>query len=148
VIFFGIEKLHEIADEIEPFFKQHYTETRSIDDDIEFKPDRDAYLRASLCGHCLVVTARLESKIIGYALFYISTYPRNFTIIMASNHGFYIDKSHRGKLGSALVEQSECLLGNLGITRIEYINDNESFGRFMRLRGYECSAKIWRKKNG
>ncbi len=148
MIVFGLEKLHEIAEEIEPFFKHHYAETRSENDDIEFKPDREAYRKASLCGHCVVVTARLESKIIGYALFYISTYPRNFTIIMASNHGFYIDKSHRGKLGSALVEQSERFLGNLGITRIEYINDSECFGRFMRRRGYECSAKIWRKKNG
>lgn len=127
-----------------PNIDSHYEEVFGEKPDIDW----DLYTRASHAGFCPVVTARLNGRIIGYSAYVLSHNMRKRKVIEAENHGLYIEKKYRGKIGRTLLRKADEFLKRFGVHETMYRNDNALFGEWIARCGYTEKCKIWSIKYG
>lgn len=64
---FRWERFNTIAHELPPLFQEHWREIALNQDTIPLAPDWDRYYRLDVEGALLVLTVRLDGKLVGYA---------------------------------------------------------------------------------
>lgn len=135
---------HLVAGEIARNVGCHYKE---IEDKDRLNIDWDYYLSAGLSGSCMVVTARSESELIGYAIFLISSSSRKKHIIEAYCDGLFIEKKFRG-IGPSLMREADAFLESYGVNETNYVIESDRIGRLMQKAGFQRRHTIWSKRYG
>lgn len=119
---FSIEPLHEIYEELEPLFREHYAEmTERLERDgfsvSPYNPRLDEYFKASKGGWLLTSVVRLDGKPCGYANAYITSDMHNRDLI-AVEDTLFISKEHRGSgVGRRFMEHGLQVLREKGVKR-------------------------------
>lgn len=67
---FQIETYAQVIEDIKPLLERHWQEI-AVYDDIALSPDFEFYANADKLGMMAVYTARLNGKLIGYAIYFI-----------------------------------------------------------------------------
>ncbi len=134
-----------VAEEIEQNLERHYEDADFRDDYGRPDIDWEAYASLSLMGKCGVVTAREDGQLIGYAVFVIGNDLNHKSQIVASNTGFFIHKSHRGKIVDKFLNEAERFLKGYGVTKTTYMLTDNRLGRLLRRKGFNSKFTIWSK---
>jgi GNAT superfamily N-acetyltransferase len=138
MIEFGVEKYHQVSEDIKDLIKLHYEEIAVNKDVIPLDPDWDRYKQLDDKGLILTVTARDDGKLIGYAIFFVTTHLHYKSTYYANNDLLYLHPDYRkGLIGVRLITLSEKYLKEKGVTKIMWhIKFNKDFSRLLHHLGY------------
>lgn len=138
MIKFGVERYHQVSEDIKELIKLHYEEIAVNKDVIPLDPDWDKY--KSLCdnGLLMIITARDEGKLIGYSIFFITNHLHYKSTVYANNDLLYLHPDYRrGSLGIKFIKTSEIYLKQKGVAKIMWhIKFNKDFRVLLHRMGY------------
>ena len=138
MIKFGVERYHQVSEDIKELIKLHYEEIAVNKDVIPLDPDWDRYKALDDSGLIMTVTARDDGKIIGYAIFFVTSHLHYKSTIYANNDLLYLHPDYRkGMTGIRLITLSEGFLKQRGVAKIMWhIKFNKDFSRLLHHLGY------------
>jgi len=117
-----IEKFKNTYEELEPLYRQHYSEMtdRLADAGLTcspYNPRLDEYTRASEGGWLLTFVLRYEGKVCGYSNVYITNDMHNQDLI-AQEDTVFVLKEHRNGMGRRLIHFVHDELKRRGVKRL------------------------------
>lgn len=139
-ISFQTEKFSDVLVEAAPILKRHYAEIALHQDRIPLAPDVPRYRAAEAQGSLLIVTARLDGKLVGYASVIVGTRMHNVTVISALIESIWLAPECRGqRLGSGLFDAVEKAAAERGaVTTICHSKlAHPALAHLLDKRGYE-----------
>jgi GNAT superfamily N-acetyltransferase len=138
MIKFGVERYYQVSEDIKELIKLHYEEIAVNKDVIPLDPDWDRYKALDDSGLIMTVTARDEGKLIGYAIFFVTSHLHYKSTVYANNDLLYLHPDYRkGLVGVRLITISEGFLKQRGVTKIMWhIKFNKDFSRLLHHLGY------------
>ena len=142
------ETLADIWDDMQPLLAQHWREIASYQD-IPLSPDRAFYETAERNQSLLIVTARRERELIGYAVFFVTPNRHYSTSVQAVQDVFYVESTSRGALiGRRLIRASEQLLRERGCQVVhQHVKlAHPVLGALLAREGYEPMETIYSKR--
>mgnify|MGYP003345974306 FL=1 len=74
MIKFGVEKYHQVCEDIKELIKLHYEEIAVNKDVIPLDPDWDNYKNLCDKNILMIITARDEGRLVGYSIFFITNH--------------------------------------------------------------------------
>lgn len=140
-----VVKLHDVFEEIEVLIPEHYNamrEKRGFDFPVV---DWDYYNDLSRAGHVITFIMREGDNIGAYAVFTINEEAQHKGQYEAINDTIYIKPPLRHKT-KEFFEYIENYLNKLHVRTISYHINDDVFGRFLKMRGFNCDFKIWSKR--
>ncbi len=118
MIKFQRERAHDLWEEIDPLIKAHYKEIAS-NQDIPLVPDKKKYEEAEENDILRCYTARIDGRLVGYAVFLVNYNMHYSTSKQALQDILFILKSERkGRLGLGLIKYTEAELESEGVELI------------------------------
>lgn len=126
--------------------ERHYKEM--LDSESELLPniDWEHYRTISNMGVCKALTMRDNGKLVGYAVFTISTNPRHKDVLEAFCDGIFIEKEYRGKHSLMLFKKIDEYMKSFDVKEVHFLIDNEKIGRFLSKNGYNETKTLWSLK--
>jgi hypothetical protein len=117
-------------------------------DDIPLAPDWERYKLAETGGFLAIFTARADTRLVGYAIYFLPPHPHYSSTGVATQDILYLDKTYRrGGNGLALLEFSHQGLRELGVTVVQqHSKMRHSIGRLLERMGYEAMDMIYTKR--
>ena len=126
------EKISDTLEEVKPLLQKHWEESERYYG-FSLDPDYELYLRLEREGLTKSYAARIENKIVGYAVFFVQYSHHYKTVLMAKQDIIFIDKCFRGRgeFSQWCGEQ----LKNIGVKVIVYNikAHNKSFDEYVKL---------------
>jgi len=119
VITFQVEKIKDIKAEALPLLQAHWEEIALNKDSVPLDPDWDGYVNVEAAGLLHIITARDDSKLIGYAAYFITPNLHYRSLREANSDIFYLSPEHRkGLTGLKLMKAAEVELKAIGVNKI------------------------------
>jgi GNAT superfamily N-acetyltransferase len=143
-----------LADGVEEILIQNFEEIEIDRDKIPLAPDWPHYLELERLGSYRVISARVGGVLVGYNAFFINRHSRHKNSIFAVNDEIYMLPEHRkGWSGVAFIRESEKMLRDAGVAKIEYGStthvkigaSRRTVGDLMVALGYEHTRSIYTK---
>lgn len=147
-IIFAIENIDSIKDEIMDLAKIHWSTTEwELHKDSELDPDWDRYALLENNNSLIIFTARLEGKLIGYNIFFLSMSLHYKTQYVATQNLIFIHPDKRG-FGKYFIFYSDEKLKEIGVKKIFYILKaaNDWSEKLLKPLGYTLMDKIYGRK--
>jgi GNAT superfamily N-acetyltransferase len=142
------EHLDTCLQEALPLLEAHWREIASWDD-IPLQPDYDRYVQAEARGQLCIVTARVEGRLVGYAVFFVATNGHYSGSLQAVQDILYVDRSRRGAMvGIRLVAAAERILAARGVQVVYHHvkRKHPLLGELLARKGYEAVETIYAKR--
>ncbi len=109
----------ELIAEIQPLIQLHYDEIALNKEHIPLDPDWDAYQFLADSNRMLIVAAREDGVLVGYAVFFITQHIHYKSTKVANNDILYLHPDYRyGKKGIRLIKDSETACRHRGVDKI------------------------------
>lgn len=155
-IIFAIESIDSIKDEIMDLARIHQETTESeLYKDLDFlevklnelDPDWDRYALLENNNSLIIFTARLDGKLIGYNIFFLSMSLHYKTQYVATQNLIFIHPDNRG-FGKYFIFYSDEKLKEIGVKKIFYILKaaNDWSEKLLKPLGYTLMDKIYGRK--
>jgi GNAT superfamily N-acetyltransferase len=144
---FAVESMGLVRSEIEPLLAKHWQEVAHFRD-IPLKPNWPAYEKLADAGALIVYTARLEGRLVGYAV-YLKIVSMHYSIVQAQQDIVFLDPAvRRGRLALRLLAFSENDLRARGVTLIQQHEKlaHPALGVLLGAMGYTAMDRIWVKR--
>lgn len=146
-ISYQVESFKDLRDEIDDLWLSHYKEIARHQDKIALSPDYDRYMELDQAGVLHIVTARDESKLVGYFFSFVMPNLHYKEHLMSMNDLLYILPSHRkGRIGTKMLQYAEETLKEMGVTKmminVKLAND---FGVLLERLGYVAIERIYER---
>lgn len=107
-ITFQCEKFAALYAEAKPMLERHFKEIALYQDRIPLSPDTERYLAGEKQGSLIIVTAREDGNLVGYASVVIGKRMHNVTIVSALIESLWLAPECRGKgAGSGMFDAVE-----------------------------------------
>ncbi len=107
--------------EAAPLFRRHFEEIGSFQDRVVLDPDFDLALALEYAGKLRAMTARVDGRLAGYALFVVAPLPHYRDVMAADCDLFYLAPAARhGLSGYRFLAWTKAELLAQGIGRIRY----------------------------
>ena len=147
----GIEKVSDMQDELAVLHKEHFAETEVLYRSEPIDVDYEKYKTLELEGKFVVFTARANSRMIGYLIYYIFRGTHTKTVLEAREDAFFLTKECRGNgIAPKLLAYAEDRLGDLHCKYVGMSSKAPVGGpdldSFLKRRGYKPVAVFYRKK--
>lgn len=143
---FQEEKLKDCLEEAKPLLYAHWKEIAHYQD-IEFAPDYEQYFRMEEAGVIKVFTAREQSVLVGYAVYFIRHHIHYKSCLCAYQDILFLDPNYR-RTGGIFIKWCDERLKELGVQLIiQHIKAAHNFGKMLERFGYELMDLIFVKKN-
>lgn len=145
-IIFSVEPLHKVKSEILPLAKQHWAEVEWMKQE-EISPNWDKYEMIEAGGGLIIFTAREESVLIGYNVFFLHDSLHYQNQKCAVQDLIYIHPEKRG-FGKLFVHWSDEQLKLLGVNFVSYHlkADNDYSEKVLLPLGYQLIDKVYGRK--
>ncbi len=105
--------------EMDHLFQSYYIPTNAHKDLPPYDFDWSIYTGAQAAGKLLVVTAREDGALLGFAMYFVMEHPHHKGFLVAECDGIQVDMHHRGKgIGSLLLSYCEDCLRGLEVKRM------------------------------
>lgn len=147
MIEYGVERLAECLEEIKPLLLDHYKEVAMYQDSIELNPDYDKYLSMDEAGLLHVVTARDDSRLVGYFISFVLPHIHYKDHKYAANDILFLDKEYRNaKAGVGLFSYAEDRLKEEGVSVMTiHMKTALPFDSICEGLGYDYAERIYTK---
>ena len=136
-----------LVDEISPLLAAHYLEIAAYPD-IPLVPDFAKYQRMAQLGLLRIYTVRENSKLMGYALFFVGPGVHYSTSIQAALDIIYLDPSLRGKLvGLRFIKWCDEQLRAEGVQVVyHYSSLRRNIGSVLHRLGYQKIQDLYARE--
>lgn len=132
-----IESFHKWKDEASPLFERHWQEIANYKDTVPLNVDYEYYLGKDADGSLLSITVRKDGALIGYAWFELKRLGHYKHVKCAHNDIIFIDKPHRGGIGTRLISECEKICYSLGIDKVLWhVKPQHNWSSILLRRGY------------
>jgi GNAT superfamily N-acetyltransferase len=140
------EPFKDLIDELYPLIQAHHYEIDWMPEKIKLDVNRKEYMMMEDQGMLICFTARLGSKLCGYASFFLHNHPHYQTTKYGVNDAFYVRPENRGGIGRALMKYCEEELIALGCQVITYnIKKSLDWSSLAVSEGYEDTETLYQK---
>jgi GNAT superfamily N-acetyltransferase len=141
------ESYDNVIGEIKPLLDLHYEEIANNKDVIKLNPDYAMYKKLCDAGVMRIITARDDSKLIGYCICLIKYHLHYKDSLTALNDIFYISKDYRkGLIGVKLFIKTEEILKKYGVQRvIMNTKMHHDVGAIFDRLGYKETERVFTK---
>ena len=146
---FACEPLSPALEEASDLLQEHYEELATYKGDIPLDPDYNAYRKAAKFDMLRVFTARVEGRLVGYAVFFVRPHHHYKSTKWAQMDIVLIDKQYRNAgLGSGLVTCIENTLKREGVHVIHWTTKVEHpvLGLLLESFGYKHVEQGYSKR--
>jgi GNAT superfamily N-acetyltransferase len=147
-VLFARERIVEVFGEITPLLQAHWEEIAHYPD-IPLNPDYDRYVQAERNDQLRIFTVRLESKLIGYAIYGVNVGMHYRTCLIALQDILFVLPSHRrGRIALRLIEYADRQLQGEGVqVVIQHVKSSHpALARLLELQKYELMDHIYTKR--
>jgi predicted acetyltransferase len=140
-----LEKFKETYSELEPLYRQHYSEMTNRLETAGVKvspynPRLDEYVKASDGGWLLTFILRLDGKAVGYSNVYITNDMHNQDLI-AQEDTVFVLKEHRTGWGRKLIKEVHEELKKRGVKRLNITTATDlRVSKLLSRMGYQHTA--------
>ncbi len=145
----GREKASEVFDEIKPLLRDHFQEIAHYPD-IPLNPAYSQYFAAELHGQLRIFTARVQGKLVGYAIYFVRPSLHYQDSLQAQQDVLYLAPEYRrGKIGTELIEYADYELRCEGVqVVIQHVKAKKelNFGPLLKRIGYELMDELWTRR--
>lgn len=123
---FQAERLDDCLSGLMPLFQHHYTEIAKNKNVLHLNPDLELYRTLEMKERLLIVTARHDSKLVGYFVWFIARHPHYRHVGTAEEDVHFLLKRYRGRgIGTQLI-QTAC---DIAVERgCKYLRVREKIG--------------------
>lgn len=143
---FAAERLSAVWDEAQPLVAAHYREI-AHHADIALNPDRDCYFAAEEAGHLRCFTARKETKLIGYAVYFVRHSLHYQQSLQAVQDVLFLDPRERGSAGARFIAWCDRKLRDDGVQLVwQHMKAAHSFGPMLERMGYELIDLVYARR--
>jgi len=136
---FAIEPFARALPEMQPLFERHWREIATYPD-VPLNPDYEFYHAAAAAGLLVVYTARLDGRLVGYAVFIVRKGHLHYRDHgWALNDIIWVDPTVRGqRLGDGLMDFAEGSLRDAGFSFVHMRTKikHPHLARLLEERGY------------
>lgn len=141
------ERYSDCIDDIMRLAPSHWTEVEWEPEKLPLRINHEFFENADRQGALLTLTAREESKLVGYVMWIMSVNPKHAGAVVASNEVLYVDPEHRGHLlGPRLLRESEALIRRAGVKVMGIcVKSKADFGPMLERGGYQPVETTWLK---
>jgi GNAT superfamily N-acetyltransferase len=144
-VFFNRESFLRVTGDLSPLIKEHYKEIAHYQD-IPLAPDWDIYKRAEQMRSLYIYTARIDSKLVGYAIFFVRPNLHYSGSLQAQQDILFIKKEHRG-FGRHFIKWCDDELRKEGVQVVmHHVKAKHNFGPMLERMGYELIDHIFMKR--
>lgn len=135
-----------------PLWQIHHKETTPYPE-IPLEPDISIYENCALTGSLRIFTARQETRLVGYQVFFILKHPHSRNSLQANQDIVFLQKSlRRGLVGYKFLKFcSDALLAEGCDVVYQHISADADFGPVLRRMGYNLIDLVYgrrRTENG
>ena len=138
----------EVYSEALPLLEAHRQEIATWQD-IYLSVDVGMYHDAEDAGGLRVFTARVDSKLIGYAVFFVRLNPHYMDSLQAVQDVLYVTPEHRrGSVGMRLIKFCESQLARDGVQAVfHHVKlEHPILGKLLERLGYDAHETIYGKR--
>lgn len=133
--------------EIEPLLIEHWREIAHYDD-IELDVDKATYEQLDALGLLRVFTARVDGRLIGYAVYAVRRSLHYRKSLQALQDVLFLLPEYRGKAhGAGLIVFADQELQNEGVQVVyHHVKHKFDFGPLLASIGYESIEAVWGRR--
>lgn len=137
----------ELFEEALPLLKAHYDEIAHFKD-IPLDPDKEQYISLELAGVIRAFTVRVDSKLVGYAVFFVKRNLHYKTSIQALQDVLYVDPACRkSAIGGEFIRFCDRELEKEGVqVGYHHIKAKHNFGVLLERMNYELVDLIYARR--
>lgn len=144
-IIFRRERAQDIFEEAAPLLRQHYAEIAHYQD-IPLEPDLAQYAAVEEAGCLRVFTARDDSGLIGYAVFFVRRNLHYRSSLQAVQDILYVDPGKRG-FGARFIHWCDEQLRKESVQVVyHHVKAAHDFGALLERFGYQLVDKIYARR--
>ena len=150
MIVFKREFYDDVVEDIKPLILEHWNEIALHKDKILLNPDFRRYKLIENSGKLTIITARKETELVGYSIFFLGEHIHYKHCFVATNDVLFLTKKERkGSCGIRLIKESERILKELGAKRLLFhVKPNKDFSPILARCGYVVEEIIMGKLLG
>lgn len=142
---FARESVLAIEDEIKPLITRHWQEIAHYKD-IKLDPDWEHYRSLDDRGFLAVFTARQDSVLVGYAIFFVRSNPHYKQSLQAHQDIIFIDQEKRG-FGKDFITWCDNQLKSDGVQVVyHHVKKSHDFSPLLRRIGYNLVDLIYSRR--
>jgi GNAT superfamily N-acetyltransferase len=138
MVTYQVETYDQVVPDIKELIKLHYDEVALHKESIPLDPDWARYKVLEDNGMLFIATARDQSQLVGYSVFFVTRHMHYNSTLMASNDILYLHPDYRqGMSGIKLIKFSESELKKRNITKVLWhIKFQKDFRKILYRMGY------------
>lgn len=134
---FAIEPLYTCWEDAKELTVLHHAEVSMIEPE-RFAPDHERYLKLEIAGFMRVFTARIDGKLVGYAIFLVVPHLHYGGMVWAAQDVLFVHPDHRGRLSVEFVRWMDEKLAAEGVECIHrHVTEKLDYSGLLRSEGYE-----------
>ena len=134
---FARERLSDAWDEGQALVRANYEETGILEGE-KCTPDKGFYLNLEAVGKAILFTARIEKKLIGYAIIMLSQHAQYQALLWAMQDVLYVAPEHRGILSARFLEWQDETLEAAGVDIVyRHVNAKKDYSRLLERMMYK-----------
>lgn len=142
---FSLEKAEDCFEEAMPLLQKHWEEIAHYKD-IPLDPDFETYKNLEVLGFLRCYTARVEGKLVGYAVFIVKGALHYKTSKQAMQDILFIDPEYRG-FGARFILWCDMKLKQEKVIIVHHhVKQKHNFGTLLEKMKYECVDLIFSKR--
>lgn len=145
-----VETVAQIKPDMQELIREHWEEIAHDKDQIPLDPDYEAYQRLEALGKVLICSARIDGKLVGYSIFFVTQHPHYKSTKVASNDILYLQKQYRGTgLGPELIRFSESAVLLQGAKKVTWhIKPEFDFSSILSRMDYHLDELVYARVVG
>lgn len=145
---FQAERFSDVVEEAQPLLERHHAEIGNYRDCIPLSPNYAKYAALEAAGQILVVTARANDVLVGYADFIVDTGLHYSTVLWPENDILWVAPEYRGRtVGVRLIATAEKFLKDRGAVVLHFRSktNHPALGRLLVRLGYRPVETVYAK---
>lgn len=147
-VMYAEERLADMLSEMRPLLVEHWQEIAAYPD-IPLAVDDAFYAEMDRQHRLVIVTARKDGHLIGYAVFLLNFHAHYRTSLQATQDVLYLHPSHRtGRTGLRLIQATERILKAKGVQVVhQHVKvAHPALGRLLAHEGYTQVEALYCKR--
>ena len=134
---FSLEPIEAIINEIKPLHQAHWNETEAHRHGLPFNPDYPTFVRYERAGRYVLLTLRVDGKLLGNCAMYLDKSAHTQTLIATEDTLYLLPEARKGRVAHHFVAYVENVMRQLGAREIHItVKTVNKAGRFFRMLGY------------
>lgn len=147
VLQFGTEKARDLKDEIQPLLAENWKDVQGGYPDSTLGPKYEFYFGLEDAGALRIFTARVDGRLAGYAIVFLTTHPHREDDLVGSIDSLFVLREFRhSESAKRLLHFAEETLRVLGVYSLTMVARYKRLERWLGMAGYTQVETVWERR--